>query len=86
MENEPVWIPVSELLEAAHGYSVHVGKIDNTDTWILKNNNKEEVAYQVVEQDNPPFFNVSCLIEKLPGKDFKQFPPEVIAFLIKGNP
>lgn len=85
MENELVWIPISELLETGHGYSVHVGKIDSKDTWILKNNKKEGVAYQVMEQDKTPFSNVYCLIEKQPGKDLKQFPPEVIAFLLKGD-
>lgn len=85
MENELVWILISELLENSHGYSVHVGRIDNKDTWILKNNKKEAVAYQIMEHDKTAFFNVYCLIEKHPEKDLKQSPPEVIAFLIKGN-
>ncbi len=85
MENELVWIVISELLKNSHGYSIHVGIIDNKETWILKNNKQEAVAYQIVEQDKTPFSSVYCLIEKQPGKDLKQSPPEVIAFLIKGN-
>ncbi len=85
MENEPVWILISELLERGLGYSVQVDRIENKDTWILENKEKEVVAYQIVEPGKAPFYNVYCLVEYDSENEKAASFPEIIAFLIKGN-
>lgn len=77
MENELIWMLVSELLERGYGFSIHLGKVDNKETWILKNGKKEEIAYQSFKEGQPPFYNAHCLVDKQTL--------EVIAFMITGN-
>ncbi|NBB18290.1 hypothetical protein GVN20_02885 [Runella sp. CRIBMP] len=85
MENEPVWILISELLESGLEYSVKLGRIENKDTWILENKEKEVVAYQIAEPGKAPFYNVYCLVEYESGNGGDESTPEIIAFLIKGS-
>ncbi|WP_428656095.1 hypothetical protein [Runella sp.] len=77
MENELIWMLVSELLESGYGFSVRLGKVDNKETWILENGKKEEIAYQSVKEGDAPFYNAHCLVEKQTL--------EVMAFMITGN-
>ncbi|RDB07244.1 hypothetical protein [Runella aurantiaca] len=85
MENEPVWILITELLESGWEYSVELGRIGNKDTWILKNKEKEVVAYQIAEPEKAPFYNVYCLVEYESENGKESSSPEIIAFLLKGS-
>lgn len=62
MENDFLCIPISDLLKNSN-CAVKRGVFQKNDVWILEDNQKQIVAYQVIEEGKQPFEGVYCLVE-----------------------